>query len=110
MNRHYSSIIFTCQLFQPSSISLIRVGNTFSISSLFDVTKLQKIVLMSHRLAGFHSQCQWTRIFLSLTTSMGLYLDLNGIERVIIYFSVPEKHDLILFLHVTPSNPRSYSC
>jgi len=37
-----SSIIFTCHPFQPSSISLLRVGNTFSISSPFDVTELQK--------------------------------------------------------------------
>ena len=36
------SIIFTCHSFQPSSISLLRVGNTFSITSPFDVTKLQK--------------------------------------------------------------------
>ena len=37
-----SSIIFTYHPFQPSSISLLRVGNAFSISSPFDVTKLQK--------------------------------------------------------------------
>ena len=66
----YSSIIFTCHTFQPSSISLLRVGNTFAISSPLDVTKLQKIVLMSHRLGAFHSQCQWTCIFLSLTNPM----------------------------------------
>ena len=53
-----SSIVFTCHPFQPLSISLLRVGNTFLIS--FNVTKLQKIVLMSW-LAAFHSQCQWTR-------------------------------------------------
>ena len=41
--------------FQPSSISFLRVGNTFSISSPFDVTKLQTIVLMYHRLLAFHS-------------------------------------------------------
>ena len=66
------SNIFTCHPFQPSSISLLRVGNAFSISSLFDVTKLQKNVLMCHRLAAFHSQCQWTRIFISLATSMAM--------------------------------------
>ena len=27
---------------------------------------------MSHQLAAFHSQCQWTRIFLSLTTPMAM--------------------------------------
>jgi hypothetical protein len=37
-----SSIVFTCHSFQPSSISLLRVGNTFSISSPFDVSQLQK--------------------------------------------------------------------
>ena len=37
-----SSIIFTCHPFQPSPISLLILGNTFSISSPFDVTKLQK--------------------------------------------------------------------
>ena len=68
MIRHYSSIIFTCHSFQPSPIPLLRCS-TFSISSPFDVTKLQqKKVLMSHRLAAFCSQCQWTRIFISLTT------------------------------------------
>ena len=63
----FSSIIFTFNPFQPSSISLLRVGNTFSISSPFDVTKLQKIALMSYRLAAFHSQCQWTFISISHT-------------------------------------------
>ena len=66
------SIIFTCHPFQTSSISLLRVGNNFSVSSLFDVTKLQEIVLMSHRLAALHSQCQWTRIFISITTPMAM--------------------------------------
>ena len=51
----------------PTVVHIIAKGNTFSISSLFDVTKLQKIVLRSHRLAAFHSQYQWTHIFISLT-------------------------------------------
>ena len=63
-----SSIIFTCHSFQPSRISLLRVGNAFSVSSPL----LQKNVLMSHRLAAFHSQCQWTRIFLSLTNLIAM--------------------------------------
>ena len=86
-----SSIVFTCHPFQPSSISFLRVGNTFSISSPFDITKLRKIVLMPHWLAVFHSQCQWTRILLllllllllSLITPMAMgtqHLDLNSIE------------------------------
>ena len=37
-----SSISFTCHPFQPSFISLLWVCITFSISSPFDVTKLQK--------------------------------------------------------------------
>ena len=67
-----SYIIFTCHPFQHSSISLKRASNIFTISSPFDVIKLQKIVLMSHRLAAFHSQCQWTRIFLSFTNPMAM--------------------------------------
>ena len=47
----------------PTLADIIAKGNIFSISSLFDVTKLQKIVLTSHRLAAFRSQCQWTCIF-----------------------------------------------
>ena len=65
-----SSIIFTCHPFQPTSISLLRVSNTFSISSPFDVTKLE-------RLAAFHSQCQWTCIFLSLTNPMAMRTQLG---------------------------------
>ena len=73
------SVIFTCHPFQPSSISLLRVY--FLISSPFNVTKLQKkVVLMSHWLAAFHSQCQWTRIFLSLTTPMAMGTQL-GFKR-----------------------------
>ena len=37
-----SYIIFTCHPFQPLSILLLRVGNTFSVKSPFDVTRLQK--------------------------------------------------------------------
>jgi len=64
------SIIFTCHPFPLSSISLLILGNTFSISSPFDVTKLQKKLSWSHQLAAFHSQCQWTCIFLTLTNPM----------------------------------------
>ena len=45
-----------------------RVSYTFPMSSSFDATKLLKIVLMS----AFHSQCQCTRIFISLTTLMAM--------------------------------------
>ena len=40
----------------------------------------KKIVLMSHRLAAFHSQCQWTRIFLSFTNRMAMRTQL-GFKR-----------------------------
>ena len=61
---------FTCHLFQPSSISLLRVGNTFSISSPFDATKLQKIVLTSHRLAASHLMDMHIRSQLQCTYSV----------------------------------------
>ena len=46
----------------------------------------KKIVLMSHRLAAFHSLWQW-----------GLNLDLIGIEGVIIHLSVTKIMVLTLF-------------
>ena len=48
----------------PTLADIIAKDNTFSITSPFDFTKLQRIVFASHRLAAFRSQCQWTRIFL----------------------------------------------
>ena len=49
----------------------IAKGSTFSISSLFDVTKLQKKNCLDiSSTAAFRSQCQWTRIFISLTDPM----------------------------------------
>ena len=50
----------------------IAKGSTFLISSPFDVTKLQQIVLMSHRLAAFRFQCRWTHILISLTTPIAM--------------------------------------
>ena len=93
----FSSIIFTCHPFHSSSISLFKVGNTFSISSPFDDTKLQNL-RMSHRLAAFHSQCQWIRMFLSLTPlwRWGLNLDLNDIESVVIPIIIAENYGLTL--------------
>ena len=49
----------------PTLAHTIAKGSTFSISSPFDVTKLQrKIVLVSQQLAAFRFQCQWTRILI----------------------------------------------
>ena len=62
MIRHYSSIMFTCHPFQPSPIPLLRVILFRSIL-LSMLQNYKKIVLISHRLAAFHSQCQCTRIF-----------------------------------------------
>ena len=61
----------------PTLVHIVSKGICFgwvllSISSPFEVTKLQKIVLMSHRLVAFYSQCQWTRIFLFLTNPMAM--------------------------------------
>ena len=56
----------------PTFANIIPKANNYSISSPFDVTKLQKIALRSHRLAAFHSQCQWTRIFVSFTNPMAM--------------------------------------
>jgi hypothetical protein len=83
-----------CHAFQPSSISLLRLGNKFLISSLFLVTKLQIIVSRSHRLTAFHSQFQWTHISISLQPlwQWRLKLYLNGIKRVIIHLSVSKNY------------------
>ena len=77
---------------QTSSISLIRV--TFSISSPFDVTKLQKTVLTSNRLAAFRSQFNGHAYSYPLPPlwRWGLNLELNGIKKVIIHLSVPENY------------------
>ena len=71
---------------------------------------LQQIVLMSHRLAAFRSQCEWTRISISLWR-WGLNLDLNDIERVIINLSVPENYgfDTIISEYIYRS-PFLYGC
>ena len=92
------SIIFTCYFFQPSSISFLWVGNTFSISSPFDVTKSQKIALMSHRLRAFHSQCKWTPIFLFLTkpTAMRTQLRFKRHRGSRIHLSVPENYETLV--------------
>jgi hypothetical protein len=90
----------------PTLVHIIVEGSTLSLSSPFDITKLQKIVLTSHWLAAFPSQCQWKRIFIALTTTMAMYLnlDLKGIERVIIHISVPENYgfDTIDYFYRSP--------
>jgi hypothetical protein len=94
--KHDSTLLLVFYYFyvlplQIWSISLQRVINTFSIISPLDVTKLQKEnPLMSHRLAIFRSQCQWTRIFVSLTTpiTMGTQLGLKRASRVSLFISV----------------------
>ena len=66
----------------PTLAYIIAKGSTFSISFPFEVTELQqqKIVLMSHRLAAFRSEYQWTRIFTALTTPMTIGTQL-GFKR-----------------------------
>ena len=106
-----SSIIFTCHPFQPSSISLLRICNTFSISSPFDVTKLQKKI----------SWCliDWQ---VSIPNVSGhaysyplpLNLDLNEIERVIIHLRFPENYsfDTIIsdYFYRLPFTPYLCGC
>ena len=78
--RHYSSIIFTCHPFQPLPTPQLRVVLFRSVLLLMLQNYNKKIVLMSYRLAAFSSQCQWTRIFISLTTPMAMGTDL-GFKR-----------------------------
>ena len=62
----------------PSNLlDIIAKDITFSVSGPVDVTKLQKTVLSSHRLADFRSQCQWTRIFVSFTIPMAMGTQLS---------------------------------
>ena len=81
----------------PTLAHIVAKGSIFSISSPFDVTKLQKkMILMSHRLAAFHSQCQWTRIFLFLTNPLAMRTQL-GFKRhreSRIHLSVPKNYGI----------------
>jgi hypothetical protein len=94
MIRHYYFIIFTCHPFQSSPISLLRVVLLRSVLLLmlqnykkkmsWHLIDRQLSVLNANEHAYSHPSpplCKW-----------GLNLDLNGIERVIIYLSVPEKY------------------
>ena len=49
---------------------------------------------MSHRLAALHSQCQWTRIFLSLATPMAMGTQLGFKQHRESHYSlhVPENY------------------
>ena len=109
MIRHYSSIIFTCHFLQPSSILLLRVGNTCLISSPFDVTKLQKKLswcLIDWQFSIPNINGQAYSYPLTTLWWWGLNLDLNGMERVVIHLSVPKNYGFDInyqwiFLQVT---------
>ena len=92
MIRHYSSIIFTCHPFQPSPISLLRVGNTFLTSSPFDVSKLQQQKILDVSLTGSFPFPMSMDTHILIPYQWGLSLDLNGIEGVIIHLSAPESY------------------
>ena len=47
------------------------------VSRLSMLLTYKKIVFKSHRLAAFHSQCQWTRIFLFLINPMAMRTQLG---------------------------------
>ena len=83
MIRHYSSIISTYHLFQPSPISLLRVVLFRSVLVL--ILQNYKKSLMCYRLAAFRSQCHGHAYSHPLPPlwRWRLTLDLNGIERVI---------------------------
>ena len=87
MIRHYSSIISICHPFQPSPIPLLRVVLFRSILFLM-LQNYNKIVLMPRRLTAFRSQCQWTRISISLTTpiAMGLFVKIKLAYLSLLYF------------------------
>ena len=108
-----SSIIFVCHPFQPSSISLLMVGNTISTTSPFDVTKLQQQkFLVSHRLAAFHSQWQWTRRFLSLTTliAMETWIQTASSESLFIPVFPKTMVSTLLSVNIFYRSPFLYGC
>ena len=65
-------------MFENSYVLLHGVGevkncqNHAYVINEWPLTILHKIVFMSHRLAAFHSHCQWARIFLSLANPMAM--------------------------------------
>ena len=70
---NHDSILFSYYFYMsPLPTFAHIIASSFLVSSSFNITKLQKIVLMCHRLAAFHSQCQWKRIFIFLTTPMAM--------------------------------------
>ena len=71
MIRHHSSIFSICHPFQPLPILLLRIVVFRSVLVLMSLN-YNKIVLMCHRLGVFGSQCQWIRIFISLTTPIAM--------------------------------------
>ena len=94
---HDSTILLLFLYVTPSNLAhAIAKHITFSISSRFDVTKLQKKnVLMSHRLAVFIPNVNgkaYSYPIPPLWQWGSLNLDLNDIERVIIHLSVPENY------------------
>ena len=57
----------------PTPAHTIAKGSIFFVQFLFLFYKITKIIVfMSHRLAAFRSQCQWTRIFISLSKPMAM--------------------------------------
>ena len=71
-------LLFLCHPFEPSLVSLLRVV-LFRSVFLSMLLNLKINVLTSHRLAFFRSQCQWIRIFKSLTTPMAKSIINNAI-------------------------------
>ena len=74
-SENHESTLFFCYFYMSSlptsPIPLLRVVLFRSVLLLM-LQNYKKIVLMSHRLTAFCSQCQWTHIFISLTTSIAM--------------------------------------
>ena len=105
--RHYSSIIFTCHIFQSSHTPLF---------SFWCCKIPKKHFFMSHRLAAFRSQCQWTNSYhLPPLWRWELNLDLKGIEGVIINLILRENYSFDNFIsdyfYRSPfTTPHLYGC
>ena len=94
---HLDSTLFFYYFYVPRLPTLAHIiakGSTFSISSPLDVIKLQRIVFAPYRLAAYVINANGCAYSYSLSPiwrwELNLYL--NGTDRVIIHFIVPENY------------------
>ena len=96
----------------PTLAHTIVKGSIFRSVVLPRLQNYKKIVLLSHRLSAFRSQCQWTRIFISLTIPIGMGTQL-GLKRLweSLFISVSPK--TMVSAHISEYFDRSpflYGC